>query len=248
MFPRMFGVEIELNTKSYPGRCLERRYDKPGFASIVSEVRGYGINRQQKWLDVKMAPGWRAVDDPSCGSELVSPPMMDTKPIFQQLDYVQKSGLEYTMENCGLHVHVSGVDLDEDGVLAVAKFCRYFDRTIFSMMDKSRLSNRFCRLMGRSNDEIQKEILDPTRLDRYRGCNIESWFSKGTIEFRYSEGCDDPKRISTLVELYTKIVEWVKNHPGYRLRCKPNIKKKRAYLFDLLNISQTSRLLLEKKD
>lgn len=242
MFPRMFGVEIELNT--------EDRYDGEHLKILNGMAVITHYNHRIPRVSIKLQPGWKAVYDGTCGSELVSPPMMDVSSVRKQLDAVKESGLEYTFRRTGLHIHVTAIDMEEDDVINVAKFCRYFDRTIFSFMDKNRIKNYMCKSISKSNATISQEIkVNKSCNTRYLGCNVQAWFKHGTIEFRYAKGTDDPMRIAALAELYTKIVEWVKKNPSRvgKLRCKPNIKKKRQYMLDLLDVSFLSRQMLLKE-
>lgn len=246
MFPKMFGIEIELNTeRDYRGEHL--RMFKPHQAQI-RWLETYSGSRRT--LSLKMEPGWKAVYDATCGSELVSPPLSDFKPVVRQLQHIKSSGLKYSLHNCGLHVHVSAIDLREDDVINVAKFCRYFDRTIFSFMAQERIRKwDMCSMLSVDNERISHDVKRGRSMSRYRGCNVDAWFKHGTIEFRYAEGTDDVIRMISFTELYTKLVQWVQDNPDRigKLRCKPNLHKKRQFILDLLDISLSSRSnLLER--
>ena len=86
---------------------------------------------------------------------------------------------------------------------------------------------------------------------RYVGCNITSYDKHGTIEFRYSEGTGDYDKIRALVDLFTKITDFVANNKGNIRRKSPRTtEKKRIFLLDLIGVTveNQTKLLNVKYD
>ncbi len=226
---RPFGVEIEL--KGY----LRQNENRPGW---VTSRRNYG--HYGDIIEVQLAPGWKFTPDMSCGIEFVSPPIVDTSPIFKQLKYITDSGLDIDFRRCGLHVHVSCTDMEKPELAYIAKFCRHFDRTIFSYMHPLRLKDTFCRTLSKSDTTINME-LNPARslgvIERYKGCNIASYDTFGTVEFRYAESTLDYERICALIDLYIRIVEFSHANQGKRIKSPRNSKEKRIFLLDIIGMT-----------
>lgn len=252
---RVFGVEIELcaelKTVQHKNRkiVIENQHQMPHlswnardemrFAESMLASHGTPFPRGQ----FDLLPGWKQVRDGSCGSELVSPPIIDMWSVREMLHRVEESGIKYTLEDTGLHVHVQAIDYDDDMLANVAKFCRHFDRAIYSFMDKQRIHNSYCRPVGKSNQRLQQDITKGlTSMDRYRGCNIAAFEKHGTIEFRYAEGTVNPDRIEALVELYTSIVDWCVAYEP--VKSPKKIVDKRAFLLDMLCISTKNKEIL----
>lgn len=236
---RAFGVELELN----------------GQVNTTGDGRTYYLsNRWDRYRPhegtkmIVLPPGWRFVADGSCGIEFISPPSTDTIVVRRFIRNLHDSCIpKYTtFQQCGLHVHVGATDLEPAEVLNVGRFCRYFDRAIYSFFDKGRKKNQYCRPIMMSDDAIRRMVDHPSDANRYLGCNINAMSRHGTIEFRYSEGHLDIDKIEAMVDLFTRIVEF--GRTGNRLTCKPNLEAKRQYLLDYIGaLPETRALFLRTK-
>ena len=227
---RTFGVEIEMNGS------FGRIYGKPDW------VEGGNRNNRKK---IHLQPGWKCVEDGSCGSEFVSPPLCDTLPIERQIGDILLSGFDVKFEKAGLHVHVGAHDLTRHNCLELAQFCRHYERAIYSFVHPKRMKDEYCRPFWMSNADMNSSYNPETKLtngNRYRGCNITSYDKHGTIEYRYSESTIDYAKIKALVDLFVKITDYVANNKG-NLRCKSprKLKEKRIFLLDLVGVLPESR-------
>ncbi len=229
---RAFGVELELN-----GRM---RADGMG-RFYLTDRAGYH-NRETK--TIALPPGWKFVADGSCGMEFVSPPILDTVVIRRFIQMLHDSAIpkHTTFDNCGLHVHVGAMDLLPEEILNVGRFCRYFDRAIYSFFDKARRKNDFCKPITMNDARIKAMVDHPSDVARYMGCNLNAMARHGTIEFRYSEGHLDIEKIEAMVDLFTRIVEFGRH--GQRLNCRPNLQAKREYLMEFLGVRPETKCLL----
>lgn len=224
--PRTFGVEIELNGEAANTYPTSRR-----------------IRCLNSGITFDLPTAWKYVRDVSCGIEFVSPPMCDTALLSPVIDSIKNSGIRYGFNRTGLHVHVGAWDLDIERVRNVAKFCRHFDRTIFSLVSPERINNKYCRPLRMGDRELEAASPDKENIftERYKGCNLEAMPKHGTIEFRYAAGTLDFGHIESMVELYTHIVEFISTRDSAFVNSPKPIKEKRVFLLDLLEISKVSR-------
>jgi putative amidoligase enzyme len=241
---RIFGVEIELACRLTQNR------------RIVSADKGLSYTEKVAYQKTKIhphgqfeiLPGWKYVYDSSCGAEIVSPPINSTWSIFEMCKRIGESNIKYTLENTGLHVHVQAIDYTPSDVKRIMKFCRHFNRAIYSFMAKRRLKDQYCQPYFVDNEQIKREADDMGwGSDRYRGLNIHAIANHGTIEFRHSEGSTDPKRIAALVDFYIAIVDYCKTDFGF-IRSPKGVSKKREYLLDLIGVNEATRIELLKTE
>ena len=233
---RTFGVEIEL-----AGAIYTKHNEKP---DVVCNMPSYRSG-QPGYCEVQLQPGWKAVYDGSCGSEFVSPPLVDTEAIRRQIDAIIASKYPISFKDTGLHVHVGAHDLSRYNLLELAKFCRHFERSIYSFVHPSRIKNEFCRPMQLSNEMLGQRFNPNSRLSnsyRYVGCNITSYDKHGTVEYRYSESTMDYDKICALVDLFVKITDYVANNKGSIRKGKTPRKKeeKRRHLLRLVGVNSST--------
>lgn len=241
---RSFGVELELNCRLR--NRPKRRVDFDVDALPWSQATAY---RELNTVlpHFYLLPGWKQKYDSSCGSELVSPPITETSTIATIIERFLASGIPHTFKDTGLHVHVAAIDYDDEDAMAAVKFCRHFDRTIFSFFHPKRIKDSMCGMVARDDAAIQREIDRGEALDRYYGCNLDAWYEYGTIEFRYSEGHLNYDKVEAMIEMFVAIVEYCKNNKE-KVKSPRKIKEKRGFLLNLLNLSEKSKkTLLEAK-
>lgn len=240
--PRKFGVELEIGAYELEdiGKGVVTRVSETSFDY---ETRRY-IFKKEKVLE--LPKDWVCEVDGSCGSEFVSPPLLETTSIFEMckaLDDAEAGGFTYGMKNTGMHVHVDATGWTVHDAIEVAAFCRHFDRTIFSFVNRRRIRNEYCRPVAANNDTLFWRFQDNHKWDaRYHGCNIKALEKHGTIEFRYSEGTFDAYKIQALVDLFVHIVEWCNSNKGKRIDSpKRNLEGKRRFLLDLVGVSESTK-------
>lgn len=210
-----FGIEIETVGASR-GRVAKAVIDGLATVNIVAtctELTGYAGSDLYK---VRMADGreWTVMRDGSLadgGAEIVSPILKQADmPALQAIvRAVRAAGARSRSEdNCGIHVHVGMVNAD---AVVVARLAKLVARVDDVLRDAIRLDPRrgdyakklpeaFVRNVGNPSDATQLRaawakhvgggFYNPSRYDRtrYHGLNLNSWFVRGTAEFRYFNG------------------------------------------------------------
>jgi hypothetical protein len=244
---RTFGVEIEMNGQLY------KNHDKPGYMR-THDFRG--CESYPDFFEIKLQPGWKCVYDSSCGqeshyggSEFVSPPLIDTHSIMRQIcEIVGKSKRQISFVNSGLHIHVGAQDLYREDLLNLAKFCRHFSKQIYSFVHPSRYHNRFCKPMQIGDAQMDSQYSMHRSLegtDRYVGCNISAYDKHGTVEYRHSESTLNYNKICALVDLFTKITDFIaKNRGNTKVKSPRKTFEKKIFLLDLVGVREESKKIL----
>ena len=202
-FKRMVGVEIETISPD------EAEHDQPeGF-------------RQSSDGSINDAEGY--------GYEYISKPMNGDH-LFYKIDRMSEYLFDHNYwvnKSCGLHIHIDARDLfykELKGILLIAKS---FEKTIFSMVAKSRSGTNWCkplpvymtkeRIMRINNDtdfigtwyESCEEApsFDKYNDSRYHGLNLHARVYLGTIEFRYHSGTNNATKIKNWITICQSIVQ-----------------------------------------
>lgn len=251
---RVFGVELEINSEQL---LIHHTAVGPIIAPNRPNTYNMSLSERRRWNEegihprgsLKLLPGWKQVYDGSCGAEFVSPPINSTSSVAIMCDRIKRSGLRYSFHDTGLHVHVQALDLEGLDLLNLGKFCRHFDRAIWSLMTPGRDKSEYCQPYRVNDDYIERQAMAASEGrnfgTRYFGINLMAFPKHGTVEFRYAKGTLDPERIEALVEFYTKVVDWVKE--SYCIVKSPKIvTQKRRFMLDLVGISRYNRNLLLK--
>jgi len=210
---RTFGVEMELASKvtcTEMARQLTEAFQLAGI-NHVAHSAGYGHD-----TDGANRTVWMCKPDASIGRygmpngyphgvEVVSPVLKGESGMAALklvCGYITNRRLAKVTRGCGLHVH-HGVRQEE--VLPVIKAWKKIEDTVYEAMPASRKDNYYCKkLTGFSVDDVNSyQHLRARWLDRdmtrYRGFNLESFWMRGTIEFRCAAGTHE----------YLKIRNWV---------------------------------------
>jgi len=116
-------------------------------------------------------------------------------------DYIHSNDLCRVNVSCGMHVH-HGVRREE--VVPALVAYKKVERTIYEALPNSRQDNSYCRKVAlaipRDATYEQVEYLwQRRRIGRRRGFNLESYWLRGTIEFRCAAGTVE----------YDKAANWI---------------------------------------
>lgn len=233
---RTFGIEIEL-----AGTIYNRHNTKLDVVCSLDSTQSW----RDEYYEVQLQPGWKAVYDSTCGSEFVSPPLIDTSSIALQIAEIIESGYPIILDGAGLHIHVGVPDLSRYNLIELVKFCRHFERAIYSFVHPSRWRNEFCGPSQFSNETLLTRYDPLKRLrnsQRYVGCNIVAYDKHSTVEYRYSESTMDYEKICALIDFFIKITSYVADNKGSTRKGKTprKTKEKRKYLLKLIGVSQTT--------
>jgi len=215
----LFGIEIETVG-----------IDRDAIARAIQTVVGGTLDAYAP--TVRMADGreWKVVSDGSLGygphGEIVSPKLR-----YDELDTLQsivravrRAGARVD-DKCGIHVHVDGSRFDVRGLLnlvnIVHKNERLIERALGVAPDRlarytralraefiTRLEQRRPRTMSEFQQAWYGNAGAPSRYDhtRYHGLNLNSFFFRGTVEFRYFNGSLHAGEIKTYVQFCLALV------------------------------------------
>jgi hypothetical protein len=213
-----FGIEIE--TVGLRRDSLAR--------AIHSVVGGTVEDHGDRWC-VTTGSGrkWNVVPDGSLSGgansgEIVSPVLSydDIEELQNIIRAVRAAGAK-TDSSTGIHVHVDGSTFDAKGVTNLVKFVYKQERLLEHVLGISpaRLM-RFCRpidqdfllrlethrpktMQNLSSAWYGNGTTQPTRYHhtRYHGLNLNSFFYRGTIEFRYFNGTLHAGEVKSYIQL-----------------------------------------------
>ena len=157
---------------------------------------------------------WRVVRDGSLSDgnhsgEIVSPILgYDDIELLQQVIRAVRTAGARTDETTGIHIHVGAHQFDAKGIASLVKMVHKQERLLEHALGVStRRLARYCKsidhtFLQRLEAHPPRTLQDvntawyghrnstPTRYDdsRYHGLNLNSFFFRGTIEFRYFNG------------------------------------------------------------
>ncbi len=190
---RRFGVELEFN-----GARPQQVAEAARALGFVIEVESY--NHQVR-------THWKIVQDASCGSELVSPPLSGDAG-FEQIKLacraLRNAGARVD-RRCGLHVHIEARDVNTDSVKRLINNYTASASAINSVLARSRHQVTYAR-HWQAHELTRIAALDSVALiaanqgTRYKAVNLQSFMRYGTVEFRQHQGSVNGE----------KIVQWVK--------------------------------------
>jgi Putative amidoligase enzyme len=226
-YPRYLGVEIECGMDG----TTERRGDT---APLDRACRTWGAGITDD--------GSVGVDAYIRSAEIVTAPARGESFIRQIDDVVgaiRQCGGKVN-RSCGLHVHVDARDLTLAHVLTLVRLYERIERTMYSLVSRSRRTNHFCGPWG--DALIKGEVSNPDApitvrerdLDvntygdertarsvksqrskhgcRYHGFNVNALHCHGTVEFRLHQGTTDPRKIKMWAAVCTMLVEYAAAH------------------------------------
>lgn len=235
-----FGIEIETvgRARSVVAGAVASVVAPTSTAFAIRAVDGYmGDTNYEVTADDGRV--WIVMRDGSLaggGAEIVSPILKgaaDVALLQAVVRAVRATGARSTSaDNCGIHVHVGLVDAAPVVVARLAKLTHRVDAVVRQAIaiDPARagyakpLPEAFVRnvgnpatrdaLMSAWSRHVGGGYYRPSRYDntRYHGCNLNSWFVRGTAEFRYFNGTLHAGEIRSYVTLCLALV--AKAHAG----------------------------------
>jgi len=211
-----FGIEIETVG-----------LDKEGAARAIARAVGGAARMSGNGWEAVAADGrvWRAVPDGSLSgyrnAEIVSPILgyadIDT---LQEIVRALHADGARADASCGIHIHVDGARFDAKELTSLAKIVHKQERLIEAALGiQAHRLQRFCRpldtafierLEARAPRTVAdvnaawygRQVHSPRRYDdtRYHGVNLNSYFYRKTIEFRYFEGTTHAGKVKAYVQ------------------------------------------------
>jgi hypothetical protein len=211
-----FGIEIETVG-----------LDKEGAARAIAAVLGGTARPAGSGWEAVAADGrvWRAVPDGSLSgyrnAEIVSPILAweDMEKLQEIVRALHAAGARADA-SCGIHIHVDGRRFDAKELTSLAKIVHKQERLIEAALGiQSHRLARYCRPIDpafierlerrrpRTVSEVNaawygQPVQSPGRYDqsRYHGVNLNSYFYRKTIEFRYFEGTTHAGKVKAYVQ------------------------------------------------
>ncbi|MGH7296320.1 MAG: amidoligase family protein, partial [Polyangiaceae bacterium] len=211
-----FGIEIETVGLS-----------KEGAARAIAAVVGGAARPAGNGWEAVAADGrvWRAVPDGSLSgyqnAEIVSPILgyADMETLQNVVRALHAAGGRADA-SCGIHIHIDGARFDAKELTSLAKIVHKQERLIEAALGiQAHRLQRFCRPLDtgfierlearrpRTVAEVNAawyghRVHAPSRYDqsRYHGVNLNSYFFRGTIEFRYFEGTTHAGKVKAYVQ------------------------------------------------
>jgi Putative amidoligase enzyme len=217
-----FGIEIE--TVGISRQALAQ-----AIRSVVAAPTGQPfdsrLNDSSPVIDAR-GRKWRVVYDGSLSNssfsgEIVSPPLgYDDIELLQQVVRAVRAAGARVDESCGIHIHVGAHQFDAKSLANLVKMVHKQEQLLQHALGVSeRRLARYCRpidpeFMRRLEASPPRTLQDlnrawyghrndaPGRYDqsRYHGLNLNSFFFRGTIEFRYFNGTLHAGQIKAYVQ------------------------------------------------
>lgn len=226
---RTFGIEIEMvgRTRHTIAKAVQSVVGGKEPEHVVDQ-EDESITHEEVLAPGGSIP-WKVEDDDSLQApenlraELVSPILTedDMKTLKSVVAAVAKTGAQ-TNRYCGVHVHIGAEDS------SVEDICRLIDVMIeeepklvkdfrcsprrlrsFSKLMSPGFVRRFRKRRPRTGAELErlwygrpadpKSRSDHYHRSRYRGLNLQSYFYRFTVEFRYFDSSLDPDQIEAYV-------------------------------------------------
>jgi hypothetical protein len=225
---RTFGVEIEMvgSTRPTIAKAVQSVVGGKDPEHVVDQ-EDESITREE--VRAPNGSIWRVEDDESLQApenlraELVSPVLeeADMGTLKSVVAAVAATGAQPN-RHCGVHVHIGATEASVDDICRLldvmlveeAKLVNDFHCNPRRLGEFARLispdfAKRFQEQRPRTFQELQTlwygQAPDPSSQgdryheSRYRGLNLQSYFFRGTVEFRYFDSSLDPHRIEAYV-------------------------------------------------
>lgn len=165
-----------------------------------------------------------SLSTPHNNGEIVSPILTQTDlPFVRDLVAALATAGARADASCGIHIHIDGTRLDASQVARLAKTVakqeKYLQKALavseerlgrYCLPVSERFLERLENLPSRcTTDQLnrawynRRTVTTATRYDqsRYHGLNLNSWFYRQTVEFRYFNGTLDGTRLDAYIQL-----------------------------------------------
>ncbi|MCX6348028.1 MAG: amidoligase family protein [Candidatus Aureabacteria bacterium] len=226
---RTFGIEIEMVGKSRP-TIAKAIHDVVGGQEPIHVVDQEDENITYEKIYVSKDDYWKVEDDDSLRApeelraEAVSPPLTEADIMKLKLVVaaIAATGAQ-TNSYCGVHIHIGAryasvedicrlidVMIEEEPKLVKEFHCSPGRLRSFSKLMSPGFIGRFRKRRPRTHAELErlwygkpvnpKSRSDRYHVSRYRGLNLQSYFCRGSVEFRYFDGSLDPDQIEAYVK------------------------------------------------
>lgn len=212
---RTFGVEMEMASKVSAAEMAQRLTEAFALAGINHQASSSCYTHN---TDGANRTVWVCKPDSSINTSAGFPHKMEVvSPVLKGRDgmaalklvcgYITNKRLAKINTSCGLHVH-HGVR--EDELVPAIKAWKKIEDTVYEAMPPSRKFNHFCRKLSMRVDDLTSYAALRSRWlarenSRYRGFNLESYWMRGTIEFRCAAGTHEFLKVRNWV-LVTQMV------------------------------------------
>lgn len=202
---RKWGIELEVIRdldRDVMARVCRKALKDAGFRSRKVMVESYTHDGPQNVI-------WKWKPDTSCGYELTSPVMSgweglrELRVIMDAVDkWATENNSRLVNRNCGVHIHVDSRDLTWKDIRNLSISMKIWEPIFFAMNPHSRKDNRHCRAIDfsakRMKDAINTDQVHDVwtsyennsngRSARYHGFNLDPWWRRGSVEYRYFSG------------------------------------------------------------
>ena len=224
---RTFGIEIEMvgKTRFMIARAVQSVVG--GKTGHVVDKEDDSLTHEE--IHASDGRVWIVEDDDSLHAlkhlraELVSPILTnaDLETLKNVVAAIAASGA-HTNTSCGIHVHIGAnnaagedinrvidVIIDEEHKLVKTFKCNQRRLRKYAKLMSPGFIRRFRRFRPKTPEELERlwygrpknpqRRSDRYHISRYRGLNLQSYFYRGTVEFRYFDGSLDQNRIEAYV-------------------------------------------------
>ena len=209
----------QLLRKSVPQYAVVPNYLRPHPQTSVGievELEGIAVTTATRHPFKR----WAVVEDGSLkgGCELVSDPVWGSA-IDDALEELRDFLLihhPYISDRCSIHVHINILDLSTEELASFLSLCVVYEKSLCNMYPE-RSGNTFCipvyksrvlqRAFGRLRRDLDRGAISSRGYVgwKYSGININSIYTKGTIEFRQSSGISTVGKLSTWINILLQL-------------------------------------------
>lgn len=188
---------------------------------------------------------WEKKEDHSLrnnGVEFISKPLnfSDTLTAFKMLheNYIAEKPSEKFSDRCSIHVHVNCMSLTEEQVENIILLYALYEPFFFEEVAESRKANIHC--VPLSNTMLPSQYGGGLRSlvgswGKYSALNAKPISTFGTLEFRHSDGHDDPHRFARWLGIIRNL--WIAGQ---------QVKVDSAFVNDVSKISNTYSYIFGK--
>jgi hypothetical protein len=156
----------------------------------------------------------------------------DYESLDRIFDYIE--GYSWSVnEDCGTHVHIGASDLSAEELSRLYILANLVEPMIYGTLPSDRINGTYCKmtspltvdyLINVGSQVTMQQVADiyfgysvnlrgsfqKYDSSRYYGLNLNSYFFRKTVEFRYFEGCDDIDMAKAWIDMCIKIVDFAK--------------------------------------